>query len=144
MPEAKTLFEFPARLMKRAPDETLLDLAKSRNAFDPSVFDEHRPFFFSAAISNGELDCYYTRMATSSLQNYAADADAGVSLQDSHWERRLGLGHSAGTILYEMTRDLELVKRFLRHTRIGTTSDIYVHPSETVAIEAVNGMTSVL
>ena len=48
MPEAKTLFEFPARLMKRAPDETLLDLAKSQNAFDPSVFDEHRPFFFSA------------------------------------------------------------------------------------------------
>ena len=84
MPEAKTLFEFPARLMKRAPDETLLDLAKSRNAFDPSVFDEHRPFFFSAAIRNGELDCYYTRTAISSLQNYASDADAGVSLQDSH------------------------------------------------------------
>ena len=96
MPEAKTLFEFPARLMNRAPDETLLDLAKLRNAFDPTVFDEHRPLFFSAAISNGELDCYYTRMATSSLQNYAADADAVVSAQDSHWEWRLGLGVYSG------------------------------------------------
>jgi len=108
MPEAKTLFEFPARLMKRAPDEILLDLAKSRNAFDPSVFDEHRPFFFSAAISNGELDCYYTRMATSSLQNYAADADAGVSLQDSHWEWRLGLGRSL-TGKYEKAGESEQV-----------------------------------
>ena len=53
------------------------------------------------------------------------------------------LRHSAGTILYEMTRDIELVKRFLRHTRIGTTSDIYVHPREAIAIEAVNAMASV-
>jgi integrase len=53
------------------------------------------------------------------------------------------LRHSAGTILYEMKRDIELVKRFLRHTRIGTTSDIYVHPSDTAAIEAVDAMASV-
>ena len=36
--------------------------------------------------------------------------------------------HAAGSILYEITRDIELVKRFLRHCRISTTSDIYVHP----------------
>jgi hypothetical protein len=42
-----------------------------------------------------------------------------------------------------MTRDIELVKRFLRHTRIGTTSDIYVHPSDTVALEAVDVMANV-
>jgi integrase len=53
------------------------------------------------------------------------------------------LRHSAGTILYEMTRDIELVKRFLRHSRIGTTSDIYVHPSDTVALEAVEAMAGV-
>ena len=53
------------------------------------------------------------------------------------------LRHSAGTILYEMTRDLELVKRFMRHTRIGTTSDIYVHPNEAIAVEAVEAMSSV-
>lgn len=36
--------------------------------------------------------------------------------------------HAAGSILYEITRDIEMVKRFLRHSRISTTSDIYVHP----------------
>jgi integrase len=53
------------------------------------------------------------------------------------------LRHSAGSILWEMTRDLEMVKRFMRHTRISTTSDIYVHPSEAVALEAVDAMASV-
>lgn len=36
--------------------------------------------------------------------------------------------HATGSILYEITRDIELVKRFLRHSRISTTSEIYVHP----------------
>lgn len=53
------------------------------------------------------------------------------------------LRHSAGTILYQMTRDLEIVKRFLRHSRIATTSDIYVHPGEAVAVEAVDTMAEV-
>ena len=53
------------------------------------------------------------------------------------------LRHSAGTILYEMTRDLEVVKRILRHSRIGTTSDIYVHPSDAVSLEAVDAMANV-
>lgn len=53
------------------------------------------------------------------------------------------LRHSAGTILYELTRDIELVKRFLRHSRISTTSDIYVHPSDLVAAEAVQAMAGV-
>ena len=53
------------------------------------------------------------------------------------------LRHSVGTILYEHTRDIELVKRFMRHTRIGTKSDIYVHPNEAIALEAVEAMSRV-
>jgi integrase len=53
------------------------------------------------------------------------------------------LRHSAGTILYLMTRDLEKVKTFLRHTRINTTSDIYVHPGLMLSAEAVEAMASV-
>jgi hypothetical protein len=30
----------------------------------------------------------------------------------------------------------------LRHSRIGTTSDIYVHPSDAVALEAGDAMAS--
>ena len=47
-------------------------------------------------------------MAISSLQNYAADANDGVSLQDSHWEWRLGLGRSL-TGRYEKAGESEQV-----------------------------------
>jgi site-specific recombinase XerD len=53
------------------------------------------------------------------------------------------LRHSAGTILYEMTRDIELVKRFLRQSRISTTSDIYVHADSSIAAEAIDAMAQV-
>ncbi|HEX3230339.1 MAG TPA: hypothetical protein VHQ95_15290 [Pyrinomonadaceae bacterium] len=42
-----------------------------------------------------------------------------------------------------MTRDIEMVKRFLRHSRISTTSDIYVHPAPAVSAEATEAMASV-
>jgi len=43
--------------------------------------------------------------------------------------------HSAGTLLYEKSRDLKLVQGTLRHTDISTTSDIYVHLGEEVLNE---------
>jgi integrase len=51
--------------------------------------------------------------------------------------------HAAGSILYEITRDVELVKKFLRHSRISTTSDVYVHHSGAVAAEGAEAMASV-
>jgi len=51
------------------------------------------------------------------------------------------LRHSAGSLLYLATRDLEQVKRFLRHSRIGTTSDVYLHDPEGAATsEAIEAM----
>jgi len=43
--------------------------------------------------------------------------------------------HSAGTLLYEKSRDLKLVQGALRHSDISTTSDIYVHLSDEVLNE---------
>lgn len=43
--------------------------------------------------------------------------------------------HSAGTLLYEKSRDLKLVQGTLRHADISTTSDIYVHLSDKVLNE---------
>jgi integrase len=54
------------------------------------------------------------------------------------------LRHAAGSLLYDMHRDLEEVKTFLRHTRIGTTSDIYVHPSSKVSREAPEALAKLL
>jgi hypothetical protein len=80
---------FPARLVlepeARATAAQLLSTAKAK-ALDPTVFDDERfiPFFWTAEISSNRLDAYFTRMAPSSLKNYAEDAKAGVSFQDSH------------------------------------------------------------
>ena len=43
--------------------------------------------------------------------------------------------HSAGTLLYEKSRDLKLVQGALRHSDISTTSDIYVHLGDKVLSE---------
>jgi len=45
------------------------------------------------------------------------------------------LRHSAGTLLYEKSRDLKLVQGTLRPGDISTTSDIYVHLGDEVLKE---------
>ena len=91
---------FPARILLAersitlgTDDTALLALARER-APDPTVFDVSPPFFWPAEISNSRLDSYFSRMQPSSLKNYAQDADAGVSFQNSHNSRELGLGYS--------------------------------------------------
>lgn len=87
---------YPAQV--RASDSfgdegSLLTLAKAA-AYDPSIFDDSPPFFWTAQISNNSVDAYFSRMMPSSLKNYAADADAGVAFQNSHNCRELSLGRS--------------------------------------------------
>lgn len=74
----------------------LLKLALER-APDPTVLDEIDPFFFRTVASNDRLDSYFTRMADTSLKNYAADATAGVQFQNSHnGSGLMGLGAQIG------------------------------------------------
>lgn len=81
------------RAVQIASDAALLEIAKER-APDPSIFDTRAPYFWRAEISNNSLDAYFSRMMKSSLKNYAADSDAGISFQNSHNARELGLGYS--------------------------------------------------
>ena len=101
------VFAFPARVTplstrqkSRATREAeLLEIAREA-APDPSSLDEHPPFFFSAVVSTDLLDSYFTHMHRSSLENFATQLTNGISLQDSHDTRRLGLGQSlAGTFI---------------------------------------------
>jgi integrase len=52
--------------------------------------------------------------------------------------------HAAGSLLYEITHDLQMAKEFLRHTRISTTSDIYLHVGEAVRREATQALADLL
>lgn len=90
------LFTHPARVLTVGPLDTarLLTLVREQHAFDASVLDERAPFFWPAEISSNRLDAYYTRMAPSSLRNYATEAAAGVAFQNSHAFDKLGFGRS--------------------------------------------------
>lgn len=89
-----TFGEHPACVRALELDRPAL-LALARNhAPDPSIFEDHPPYFFQAEVSSNRLDSYYTRMDATSLRNYAEDATAGVSLQNSHQWRSLGFGRS--------------------------------------------------
>jgi hypothetical protein len=91
---ADVVFNHPAALTTRASSAELLALAKGQHALDPSVFDDHPPFFSQAEISSNRVDAYFTRMHETSLRNYAADAQAGISVLNSHLSRQLGFGRS--------------------------------------------------
>lgn len=94
MPEGATIqadasptLVVPARVSllagARATADELVQLAR-KAAPDPSIFDEREPFYWSAEISSNRLDAYFTTMAKSTLQNFAADAEAGIAFMNSH------------------------------------------------------------
>jgi hypothetical protein len=99
------IFALPGEV--RAPQlngDDLLTLAR-RRAPDPTIFDERAPFFWLAEISNDNLDSYFSRMHDSTLKHFARDATKGVSFQNSHRWRELGLGQSlAGAFLEDGDR----------------------------------------
>jgi hypothetical protein len=92
------LFYFPARVV--GGQNPLAGLFPSKAELTARYRDRlpdspaEQPYFLKTEISNNSLDHYFTHMLTTSLQNYAADADDGVSLQDSHNTFRLGYGRS--------------------------------------------------
>lgn len=97
MNESELIFPYPARVLKvdmQTRSADLLALAKQSHAFDPAIFDEREPFFWTAEISNSQVDAYFTHMLDSTLTNFAADANAGVGFLNSHRHDELPLGRS--------------------------------------------------
>lgn len=91
------IFPYPARVLRvdlQARQVDLLALAKDSRAFDPAIFDERPPFFWSAEVSNSNVDAYFTRMLPSTLMNFANDAKAGISFLNSHRHGELPFGRS--------------------------------------------------
>jgi integrase len=52
--------------------------------------------------------------------------------------------HSAGSIIHAQTRDLKMAQQLLRHSRIDTTADVYVHVDEAVAGEATEALAQLI
>lgn len=95
MPDlAATVFATRARVQMRATTAELLDLARSRGALDPSIFDERPPFFWQSEISNDRRDAYDGYMDISTLRNFAVDATTGVAILPAHDHRELPFGYS--------------------------------------------------
>lgn len=91
------LYSYPAKVrlvdtQNRATD--LLALAKANSAYDPAIFEERTPFFWTAEISNDQIDSYYTHMLPSTLNNFVTGARAGISFLNSHRHNELPFGRS--------------------------------------------------
>jgi hypothetical protein len=142
------VFAYPARVSLRAAasaktNDQLMALARGQ-ARDPKIFDEKEPYFFPAQISSDALDAWYTRMAPSSLKNYAAEAAEGISFQDSHNSRRLPIGKSlTGTFAPAgeggtVTADFYLISGLNFEDGTYSTSDDYINAIRAGIVEDVS------
>ncbi len=88
-----------------------------------------------------ETDFIFCRVAgcplpynTLRLHLYKSMDKAGINRVKGKYGHHI-FRHSAGTLLYERSRDLKLVQGTLRHSDISTTSDVYVHLTDDVLSE---------
>lgn len=92
---SERVYQYPSAVIRPLKAAELRALALERRVFDEAGLEKYDPYFFSAEISNGRLDSHFTRMAQSTLRNFAAEAKAGVSFLYSHDNREL-VGRSMG------------------------------------------------
>lgn len=80
--------------------EKYIELLRASLPDDEIDLEEFDPVFFRVVASDQSLDSYYTRMSENTINNFAEDANRGVSLQQSHnGHESLGLGRSLeGTV----------------------------------------------
>ncbi len=87
------IYPYHAKVVAVRDMTAMLDMLKTK-MHDPAMLENMTPFFWSAEISNGNVDSYYTHMLPSTLTNFANDATAGVSFQNSHRHNELPFGRS--------------------------------------------------
>ena len=96
------IYPYHAKVVAVRDMAAMMDILKGK-MHDPSMMDNMTPFFWSAEISNGNVDSYFTHMLPSTLTNFANDATAGVSFLNSHRHDELPLGRSLRGV-YEADR----------------------------------------
>jgi hypothetical protein len=90
------IYPFPAAVVRPAAQEELRRLALERAVIDEAYVQKYNPYFWPAEISSTRLDAHGTRMdAATTLKNYAAEVEAGVSFLYSHDNQEI-VGRSMG------------------------------------------------
>lgn len=89
------VFAFDTRVSRQTvlPAAELEALVVER-AMNSKVFEANPPFIWGVRASTSDVDSYYTFMSRSTLKNFAAEAEAGVSFQNSHRYFELPFGRS--------------------------------------------------
>lgn len=87
------IYPYHAKVVAVRDMAAMLDMLKGK-MHDPAMLENMTPFFWSAEISNGNVDSYFTHMLPTTLTNFANDATAGVSFLNSHRHNELPLGRS--------------------------------------------------
>lgn len=98
------LVSLSAQSVTLASDDATLRrvIVESGHVQDPSILDEHAPYFWPAEISSARRDSYDTKMdPETTLKNYVEDAIAGVSFCNSHDHDELAFGRSFAAVSYE-------------------------------------------
>lgn len=89
------VFTFQAPIGRERSQDEWRRFAVEARVFSEEEIQKYNPYFWPASISNNRLDSHSTRMAVSSLRNYAAEAQEGVSYLYSHDNAEI-VGHSMG------------------------------------------------
>lgn len=92
---SKRVFTFQAPIGRGRSQEEWRRHVVEQRVFTEEDVQKYNPYFWPALISNNRFDSHSTRMAVSSLRNYAAEAQAGVSYLYSHDNEEI-VGHSMG------------------------------------------------
>jgi hypothetical protein len=87
------IYPYHAKVVAVRDMAAMMDMLKGK-MHDPEMLANMTPFFWSAEVSNGQVDSYFTHMLPSTLTNFANDATAGVSFLNSHRHNELPLGRS--------------------------------------------------
>lgn len=81
-------------------------------------------YLWRAEISNDMLDSHFTHMAESTLNNYAADARAGVAFLKGHDWRALPIGYSVDAAYDESDGKKRVVADFYTVRGLSETDDL--------------------
>lgn len=126
------IFSYPAHVRLVTAQERSADLlakAKSNSAYDQTIFDERTPFFWTAEISNDQVDSYYTHMMPSTLRNFMEAARSGISFLNSHRHMELPFGRSLDGRLVEDAQRQRVLADFFTLPGLnlnGVTTDDFI------------------